>query len=156
MRDPYTLRPKLFCLTALRAAVLGAYLILIRARHVHVEGVSVVRLLVEASGGLTMAFAIWKVVAAIFGLSYRYRWVLTTEMIILSAIVGSSLYLHFAWQRLYRPGTQQIFFAGVAAYAVVLVACSFIALAVDKADRAKRRVQEAHRVGDGKNDGDVS
>lgn len=113
-------------------------------------------LLFKALMGLTIAFFWWKIVTAVFGLSYRYRWLLKTDIIALSAIVGSSLYLHFAGYRLYRPETEQIFFAGVAIYAVVLVVCPFIALAVDKADSAKRRGQEPHRVGDGGNDGDIS
>lgn len=107
-------------------------------------------LFIQASVGLFYAFAVWKVVAAIFGLSYRYKWVLTTDVITLSAIVGSSLYVHFAWRLLFRPGTEREFFTGITVYAVVLIVCSFIAPAVDKSDSAKRRAKEPHRVGDGR------
>lgn len=78
---------------------------------------------------LWIAFFLWKFVAMVAGLSYRRRWVRLLDAIAVTAMIGSSLFIHLMWDALIKPGGAMYLLLGTAVYfglVILFTACAFL------------------------------
>jgi uncharacterized membrane protein len=83
-------------------------------------------------------FLLWKLVAMVSGLSYRYKWVRIVDVITLSLVIGLSVMVQIVWKTLYHPGDASLFYTFAACYFGLSALFTGLSYIMDKAWRTIR------------------